>query len=137
MIAKPLYHYQHWTCASPLYLSKHGRPKAINELQEHRCFHGLEQSIWKYKSGDVMVGGWLEINDNNMLKREALLGNAVIRVPQYFVEKEVKSGVLEKILSDEYLDNGGVIQMIYPQLIQQSTRLDAFIQFTMDWFKPH
>jgi DNA-binding transcriptional LysR family regulator len=81
----------------------------------------------------VPVDGWLKINDNHMLKTLALKGEGIIRVPDYLVDQEIKEGTLVAILESE-MPAGQTIFMIYPQLIHQSNKLNAFIEFTKEYF---
>jgi len=75
----------------------------------------------------------LQINNTLMLKQLALSGEGIIRVPSYFVDQEVDAGLLELIFETPSMSKNQ-IQMIYPQLLQQSKRLNTFIKFTTEYF---
>ena len=57
----------------------------------------------------------------------------VIRVPSYFVDQELEVGTLEPIFENQSMSENQ-IQMIYPQLLEQSKRLQTFIKFTIEYF---
>ena len=134
MIAKPLFTYRHICCASPDYVSRHGYPTSIEQLVEHQCLTSKEQSLWTFVGKKITVGGDICINDNQMLKQQALLGRGIILVPQYLVEGEIASGHLQVLLPEESLPALS-IYLVHPQQINQSARLNTFIQFTLDIFK--
>lgn len=133
MVAKHLISYQHCCCASPQYFSTNGTPKTPNELINHECLKGGEQKAWAFKQGDIPTHGWLEVNDNNMLKGLALASKGIIRLPKYLVDKEINSGKLQ-VIFEEDMPEGSMIYMIHPQLIHQSKRLSTFLEFTRQYF---
>ncbi len=133
MIVKQLIPYQHCCCASPQYFKQHGLPKSPRELIDHQCLKGKDQSKWEFVNEYIVVNGWLEVNDNHMLKSLALHDEGIIRVPKYLVDKELSQGDLVQIFGDD-MPVGSQIFMIHPQLIHQSKRLSAFIDFTREYF---
>jgi DNA-binding transcriptional LysR family regulator len=133
MIAKELLSYQHCCCASPKYYAKHGMPNSPAELIHHQCLKGKDQPTWEFLSEVVKVNGWLEVNDNHMLKSLALHDEGIIRMPKYLVDKELSEGTLVQIFDND-MPAGSKIFMVHPQLIHQSKRLSAFIDFTREYF---
>lgn len=133
MLAKKLFAYQHRCCASPAYFERYGIPTTTHELINHQCLKGKDQPQWLFNSGSVEVSGRLEINDNHLLKGLALKGAGIVRVPEYLVETELKNGELTAIFADD-MPQSLSIYMIHPQLIHQSARLTAFIEFTRQYF---
>jgi len=136
MVAKQLISYQHCCCASPEYFAKKGTPIKPTDLSNHECIKRHDQPTWEFKQDNVTAHGWLEVNDNHMLKGLALAGKGIIRVPNYLVDNELSSGELEVIFADE-MPKGSMIYMIHPQLIHQSKRLSAFIDFTRKYFEKY
>ena len=131
MVAKELFSYQHCLCASPEYLTEYGVPKNINDLSSHHCLSALEPQFWPLKSADAAIKGWLTINDNYLLKQQALAGKGLIRVADYYVDRELKQGTLQKVLENEYI-HGQSIYVLHPQLIYPSAKLKAFISFVQE-----
>ena len=128
MVAKALFSYQHCLCASPTYLAKHGTPRNINELDSHQCLSAIETQLWPFKSTDKVINGWLTINDHHLLKQQALAGKGIVRVANYYVDKELREGALQKVLESEYSE-GLSIYLLYPQLIYPSEKLKMFVAF--------
>jgi DNA-binding transcriptional LysR family regulator len=114
-------------------LIKKGIPKTPTDLINHECLKGQEQAIWPFQQNNVPTHGWLEVNDNNMLKGLALAGKGIIRVPKYLVDNEIKSGKLNTIFEDK-MPSGSMIYMIHPQRINQSKRVSTFLTFTQQYF---
>ena len=133
MIAKSLVSYNHIICASNEYFVRFGKPKVPNELLRHQCIRGQDDNIWSVNNNEIPINGWLQINNTLMLKQLALSGEGIIRVPSYFVDQEVEAGLLEPIFENQYMKKNQ-IQIIYPQLLQQSKRLKTFINFTIEYF---
>lgn len=134
MVAQSLLSYSHCCVAAPAYLMQYGRPNKPADIIKHQCLRSQDQPNWQFKEEYIAVEGWLKINDNHMLKRQALAGFGIIRVPDYLVDKEVENGTLERVL-DQYMPNGCSIYLVHPQLIHQSKRLNTFLEFTKSKFK--
>ncbi len=133
MVAKALLSYNHLICASSKYFVRHGKPKTPQELTNHQCIRGQDDNKWSINKDEIPISGWLQINNTLMLKQLALSGEGIIRVPSYFVDQEVDAGLLELIFETPSISKSQ-IQMIYPQLLQQSKRLNTFIKFTTEYF---
>ncbi|MEH6548800.1 MAG: LysR family transcriptional regulator [Pseudomonadales bacterium] len=134
MVAKRLLSYQHCCCASPEYFKKYGLPETPHDLSEHQCLRGKDQPTWSFLSTTVPSDGWLEVNDNHMMKGLALNGDGIIRVPEYMVDKELEAGQLVGIFADD-MPPGTDIFIVHPQLIHQSKRLTAFIEYCRMYFE--
>ena len=101
-------------------------PTAPTDLVNHECLNGQNRSTWQFQHEAIKTQGWLEVNDNNMLKGLAIAGKGIIRVPKYLVDKEVKSGKLKEIFKDD-MPIGTMIYLIHPQRIHQSKRISTLM----------
>lgn len=133
MVAKPLFSYRHTCVASPEYLAEKGEPNHPSELTKHQCLSGQDFQVWPFEGIDVPLSGWMQLNDNHMLKKLALQGQGIIRVPDYLVKEEIQAGLLQPVLTS-FMPTGRTIYIIHPQLIHQSRKLNAFIEFTRNYF---
>ncbi|QFU01056.1 HTH-type transcriptional regulator DmlR [Halomonas sp. THAF5a] len=133
MVARPLLHYRHCYCASPDYLEAHGRPETPADLARHRCLPWLGLDRWDFASGDIEVQGPLTLNDHELLKRECLKGRGIVCVAEYLVDRELRDGLLERVLVEETVGEQ-TIHVIHPPAVQQSERLRAFLQFAWSSF---
>ena len=64
------------------------------DLVNHQCLVGPDQQRWYFISGSVEIDGWLKVNDNNLLKRCAIAGEGIVKIPEYYAKKEVALGEL-------------------------------------------
>ena len=133
MVAKSLFSYRHTCVASPEYLADKGEPNHPSELTKHQCLSGQDFQVWPFEGIDVPLSGWMQLNDNHMLKKLALQGQGIIRVPDYLVKEEIQAGLLQPVLTS-FMPTGRTIYIIHPQLIHQSRKLNAFIEFTRNYF---
>jgi len=131
MVAKALFSYHHCLCASPDYVSKKGMPATLEGLSAHHCLTEVESQNWPFKSSNTIAKGWLTINDYQLLKQQALAGRGIIRVPNYYVDRELKQGRLIKLLESEYIESQS-IYLLHPQLIYPSAKVTAFIAFVQE-----
>ncbi|MGI2174375.1 LysR family transcriptional regulator [Shewanella ulleungensis] len=134
MVAKKLFEYQQVCCAAPEYLEEAGTPINIDDLQQHKCLTSAEQTHWTFGSKTIAINSFMSVNDNHMLKTQALLARGIMLGPQYLVDKELQQGRLRVILPDETMSQSATY-IVHPQMINQSARLSSFIQFTLAWFK--
>jgi len=134
MIAKKLIDYYYICCASPVYIEDKGSISDIAELTDknHQCLTGQAKGEWQFKSGVVNIDGWLAINDNALLKQEALKGRGIIQVPNYVVKQELAQGTLVEVLVLERAV-GQSIYVLQPQLINSPLKVSTFVQFTKDF----
>jgi DNA-binding transcriptional LysR family regulator len=100
MLADNIYH----LVGSPAYLSKHGRPRMVADLADHKALlyrrpQGVVQ--WQAKTGDT----WGELtmqaayttNLGDILLEEACLGGGLALIPEWCAREQIKDGILEKV----------------------------------------
>jgi len=133
MIAKQLFSYSPCCCAAKSYFEQYGKPEHPSELLSHQCLSAPDLTSWSFLDIEIAVKGWNQINDNFLLKQLGLQGEGIIRLPEYCVDKEIKQGSLEAIFQGQHLLTNKIF-MIYPQLISQSKRLSAFVEFIQQYF---
>ncbi|MGO4893670.1 LysR family transcriptional regulator [Flavobacterium sp. W21_SRS_FM6] len=128
MVAKPILTYRHCCVASPRYIEQFGIPFVPEDIIQHQCLRSQNQDYWQFDHQQVSAEGWLQVNDNNMLKHQALSGQGLIRVPLYLVDKEIAEGTLIQVL-EPYMQRERKIYMVYPPSLHHSKRVSAFIHF--------
>ncbi|WP_413699972.1 LysR family transcriptional regulator [Psychromonas sp. KJ10-10] len=135
MVAKKLFSYRHILVASPSYLSTYGEPQSIDEMHLHQCMATPHQQTWPMVKSDIDVNGWMSMNDNHVLKQLAIQGKGIIRVPSYYVQKELINGQLIEILSSDVSTQTNDLYLIYPQMTYVPAKLQAFIESLQNYFK--
>jgi len=106
-----------YTCASPEYLDKAGRPVQVDDLSEHACLMG-SGSTWHFS-----IGGKERImrpkpvwrcNSGVSVHQAALAGMGICQLPEFYVIDAINDGRLELVL-DEYRAATEPIWAVYPQ----------------------
>lgn len=95
-------------CASPDYLSRHGSPRSIKDLERHEClllrFPGSQQFRWTLTRGgrqvSVPVRGHIDADDSDVLTTWALAGQGIAMKPVFEIAEHLRSGALVPVLAD-------------------------------------
>ncbi|WDM61608.1 LysR family transcriptional regulator [Pseudomonas sp. NEEL19] len=125
----------HWiTCAAPSYLKKRGMPLVPADLLQHDCFHFAFNSpwnIWGYEQeGEttvVPVQPRSTFNQGDLLRSVALSGGGIVRLADFHIGDDLKSGRLIPVLEDFRSTNPQPIYLVYPNRKNLSPRVKAFI----------
>jgi DNA-binding transcriptional LysR family regulator len=122
-------------CAAPSYLERAGRPENPSDLTEHACITSLEHAPlkkWRFTRGDetvtVDVSGPIATNLFTLMRRAALEGQGIVRLPSYAVERYIASGELVALFEDQVPDHGG-IWALYPSRRLVPNRVETFLEF--------
>lgn len=117
MMAKRLASRTHYVCASPGYLSIHGTPHTLSELEQHNCLRGTV-GYWRFqeegKTRHIRVAGNLRCNSGWALVDAAGKGLGIIQLPDYYVQDEIRAQRLVPLL-DAYRAPDDGIWALYPQ----------------------
>ena len=125
------------TCASPEYLTRHGVPAGVDQLEGHRAIGFMSSA-----TGTTLP---LEFTINGSLRHVALpatvtvaaaetyvatakLGLGLIQVPRYHVDADLAAGSLVEVLPD-FPPSPTPVSLLYPHSRQLSPRVRVFI----DW----
>ncbi|WP_339938269.1 LysR family transcriptional regulator [Undibacterium luofuense] len=107
--------------ASPDYLSKHGRPRTLDDLMAHNCLAFSadgSQRGWTFrqngKNVTIKVDGNMVCNDGEVLHDWALAGRGLAWRSMWEVGTEIESGKLVTVL-DEFTAPGNDIYAIFAQ----------------------
>ncbi len=134
MVAKPVLRYRHLCCAAPAYIEKFGKPETPADISAHQCLTASQQEVWRFSRETVVADGWVVLNDSRLLREYALAGEGIVRLPEYALDADMRSGELIAVLSDVPTDEHS-IYMIYPQLVYPPVRIKAFIDFVQAQFR--
>ncbi|MFS2007108.1 LysR family transcriptional regulator [Duganella sp. CT11-25] len=131
-------------CASPLYLDKVAAPAVPNDLQRHDCIVIREDEaaygVWHLSNGrrqeNVKVRGTLSTNDGETAVAWALEGYGIIMRSQWDAAPYLRSGRLVPVL-EEWSLPGADIFAVYPERLNLSAKVSAFVDFLANRFAPH
>jgi DNA-binding transcriptional LysR family regulator len=141
LVARPLLVIQELTCASPAYLERHGTPRSPEQLVEHRCLlnsHSGERSQWLYHREHqltrVSVDGPFASNHYSLLKKSALAGAGIARLPSYMVHDELRDGRLRWLFQD-YRTSTSPLLLVHPYEGEVPRRVQVLADYLMQWFQ--
>ncbi|MFP8967341.1 LysR family transcriptional regulator [Pokkaliibacter sp. CJK22405] len=102
LIAKRLADRHLHVCASPAYLSRYGAPHTLDELHQHHCLIGT-QDTWSFveqgRTRLVRVHGRLRCNNGHSVLDAALRGLGICQLPDFYVDNYLNSGELLPLLA--------------------------------------
>jgi len=141
LVARPLLVMNELTCASPAYLERYGEPQTPQELANHRCLlnsHYSGREEWQYHRQHellrVRVGGPFASNHYNLLKKAALVGAGIARLPSYVLPAELADGRLRWLLRD-YRTRDMPLYLVHPYQGGLPRRTQVLADYLIGWFK--
>ena len=131
--------------ASPDYLARHGTPRTPADLEQHACLTMSAvtgNTVWKLsKNGvryDVPLRSPIAIDDADAVLLCARAGLGVILFADWFVQNEVRSGALVRILCDYQVEPRGTpINLLYQSRSYVPLKVRAFMDFYADKAASH
>lgn len=132
-------------CAAPAYLERRGVPKLPADLVRHNCI-GIRQGdeaygTWRLAAGKgsrqrsevVKTRGNLATNDGEIAVSWALDGHGILMRAEWDIARHLRSGRLVQVLP-QWETPEADIYAVYPQRMQLSTRVRAFVDFIAESF---
>lgn len=130
LVARKLFETRRRLCASPAYLERHGVPRCVDELIEHRALT-LTQDASRYWPilGRQLACKRVMVCNNVTFAREAALGGAgIAALPAMITDEEVRRGLLVEVLPEASLPTGE-LYAVYPSRRFQAMKVTAFLDF--------
>ena len=121
---------------APAYFATRKPPKTPHDLARHNCINLRFPTLgglyaWEFeKAGravNVRVEGQLIVNDIALAKTAALDGAGVAYLPQHYVQEEMDSGLLKRVLADWSPAFPGY-HLYYPSRRQQSPAFALLVE---------
>jgi DNA-binding transcriptional LysR family regulator len=141
LVAKPLLAMQELTCASSAYLQLQGQPKTPHELTAHSCLlnsHYSGRNEWLYHQNHelirVQVNGTFASNHYGLLKKAALVGAGIARLPSYMVHAEINDGRLHWLFRD-YQTSISPLFLVHPYEGELPRRMQVLADYLLGWFQ--
>ena len=141
LVARPLLAWHEMTCASPAYLEQYGEPSTPQALAAHRCLlnsHYSGREEWLYHQQHellrVRVSGPFASNHYSLLKKAALAGAGIARLPSYLLYVELADGRLRWLLRD-YQTRRMPMYLVHPYQGGLPRRTQVLADYLIDWFK--
>ncbi len=120
-----------YVCASPAYLSAHGTPHSLSELEHHNCLQG-NLDYWRFQEAghprNVRVSGNIRCDSGWALLDAALKGIGIVQLPDYYVQPALDSSALIPLLTHYQEDDDG-IWAVYPHNRHLSPKVRMLLDF--------
>jgi len=128
-------------CASPDYIQHADKLVTPDDLVSHNCLiYSLSSSPrhWVFRQQDEIKAidlspGTYAVNNGLALKQATLAGLGIVLTPEIFVDKEIKSGELTKLLPAWEAEKHA-LYAIYPYHKEQSQKVRSFIDYLVAYF---
>lgn len=140
LIARKIAEFEMMNCASPAYIKKFGKPKKIEDLQNHKLVHyvrtlGMKSEGFDYFDGektvDVSMPGSMTVNNADAQAGACLAGLGIIQAPRSPHEASLKSGELVEVLPN-FKSQPMPIAIIYPHRRQLPQRVQLFMAWVIE-----
>ena len=129
-------------CAAPSYLERHGAPRRLEDLEQHRCLcYSLRTlpGVWRFAGpkGEVSlrVTGRFRANNGNVLCAAMLSGAGIGLAPSFLIAEDLAEGRLLPLLPD-YRPVETDMSAIYPPGRNMSAKVRSLIDFLAARFGP-
>ncbi|WP_432473929.1 LysR family transcriptional regulator [Amphritea sp. HPY] len=126
---------------SKAYLKQNGPIDHHHHLQQLQCLLYSQDDVqryWHFSTADgpvkLRVTGNYAVNNIDSLLSAVLNHMGIALLPHWLVRSYIDSGELTEILPD-YCARSVSISALYPQNIQQPTKVRCFIDFLIDQYK--
>lgn len=141
LVARPLFSLEEITCATPAYLASHGEPRQPADLARHQCllnthYSGFEEWLYhqQHRLERVKVAGALASNHYSLLKKAALSGAGVARLPSYMIYDELADGRLVWLLRD-FQTRQTPVFLVHPWQGGLPRRTQVLVDYLLAWFE--
>lgn len=128
-------------CAAPAYLARHGTPRTPAELAQHNCINFSHRSDWNSwplvedgAARSVAARGNIGANLGDMLLELARQGLGLVRLAQFHVGEDLKTGRLVQVLADHQPAVQEPLYLVYQGRKHLSPRVQAFLAFMGEKF---
>lgn len=140
LIARKLAIMPHVVCAAPAYFEAHGEPLEPADLKSHNCVRfslSGHADLWEFRNGNrtekVAVKARYSVTSSLAVRDALRAGFGLSLIPRPYVEDDLKSGRLQRVLSDwETVET--TLYAIYPSRQHVAPKIRAFLDFLAETF---
>ena len=123
------------TAASPVYLARHGTPRAPADLAGHNCITASTAPMWRFRENgrevEVSVSGNLVVTGGDALREAALLDLGIVQSNWWTLAGDVGSGRLTPLL-ERYAVPGGPLSVVYPPTRHVPRKVRVMVDFLVE-----
>jgi len=140
LIARKLAPLHSVLCASPEYINIHGRPKQLDDLNEHNCLsfsYSRDVKEWTFmregQSQSIEVSGNYQVNNSEALREALLKGVGIGRLPTFVAGPDIKAGKLVRLF-EEYSMPSKTIYAVFLERQYMPAKVRAFLDYFIECF---
>ncbi len=137
-ISKRLANLKFFVCASPEYISKHGKPASPLEITNHKCLIFPRSGYnlnWLFKDKaqkliDVPIDGKYLITNSKAIKQCTLFAMGLSLLPDWLVKQDIENGRLIRLFSEFNVtatDYNSSVWLLYPSREYLALKARVFI----------
>lgn len=134
---QPLINIHNQVYAAPSYLEKHGKPKNIEDLQDHNCLmincEGYDFQ-WDFGDKPISVSGNLKTNNTTAAINAAIAGIGIISMCPKIIKKELEEGKLVPLFSEHHI-RSRTVNAYYPKQKFVPKKTTAFLDHMKDYLE--
>ena len=140
MVARRVATLQQVTCASAGYLDRHGTPRTLDELAQHRAVNFYSSATGKLFPFDFMVDGQarsvtlpgaVSVSHAEAYVQCCANGLGLIQLPRYHVAAQLQDGSFRAVL-EQWRPPPMPVSVLSPHQRQLSPRVRAFVDWLAD-----
>jgi DNA-binding transcriptional LysR family regulator len=139
VIVKRLALSRRFLVASPEYLRRHGNPRTVQELEQHRgiIYSNRGAADWRFHVGRRLVSvqprSALHVNNGLVMRDAAIAGLGVSLLTTFILHAPLKSRAL-KVIDIGAEPEGATIYVAYPQHLRSSAKIRALTAWLQQCF---
>ncbi|QVM92603.1 LysR family transcriptional regulator [Pseudomonas entomophila] len=144
VVARPVGRLSMCNCASPAYLERHGMPRNLSDLADHRLVHyvrtlgGRSQGFEYEQDGELRfqaMGGVVTVNNAEAYSAACLAGLGLIQVPMVGVDEHLRRGELVSVL-EPWQAQAMPVSLLYARQRHVPRRVQAFMNWLAVLLEP-
>jgi DNA-binding transcriptional LysR family regulator len=125
-------------CATPAYLTRHGRPRSPADLSLHSVLRTVSSSLstvleLRHDGEEVPVHlkPSLQVNDPALVHSSTAASLGIGVLPEFLCRQGLAMGKLERVLPDWSVASPLQLQAVYPVHLAGSVAIRQFIEFML------
>ena len=141
LVARKLCEFERVVCAAPAYLSRHGAPRNPEDLANHNCIvipSLPESSRWAFDGpggrAHIDIRGSIAANNAECVLHFARMGLGVVRLNEFVVSEDIRSGALIRVLADWPGEERLPLHAHYAPSRHRPPRISRMLDFLVEAF---
>ncbi|MGO4330410.1 LysR family transcriptional regulator [Cupriavidus sp. 2TAF22] len=131
------------TVASPAYIHRHGMPRSLSDLQDHKAIHYISNRTGRTldmnfvvdgNPVDVSMRGNVSFNSLDAYVTYGLSGAGILQPPRFMIQEHLRSGALVELLP-QWRPRPIPVAVVYPQNRHLAPKVRVFVDWVAELFE--